>query len=333
MAILERGEDVIIDSSQIYNGLWIGGTLEAPDTIRSKIEITRSVFLDVVTFAWCCFFKEIRLVENSFSTEVLIYDDIFNDWVIFARDTFSEAALISANTFNERVGFEEITFGKDAIFAENIFKKGANFRETEFKQKVDFSFSEFKNIHVTWSQLDGHLVFYPPFHYELIRYFEEQRQLDDADGAYLFLKDQERIKKPWYQRYPEYWFIQLTCGYGVKWERTLCASLIIILVFSALYTKAGGIKEIEKEFGHRRRRRKYRIVRKGFGKRLYDALYFSFQTFIIGVVPEWYPTDQFLINTKRINRLKFRTLSMIEGALGWILLVLFVVTLTRKFIR
>lgn len=68
-------------------------------------------------------------------------------------------------------------------------------------------------------------------------------------------------------------------------------------------------------------------------KEMGDAFYFSFQTFIIGVVSDWYPTEEFLIRIKNKRLLKFRTLSMIEGALGWILLVLFVVTLTRKFIR
>ncbi|KPJ62940.1 hypothetical protein AMJ44_14940 [candidate division WOR-1 bacterium DG_54_3] len=114
---------------------------------------------------------------------------------------------------------------------------------------------------------------------------------------------------------------------------TLYLSLLIIFLWTLFYTKSNTIKEIEKELGHRRRRRKSRIVRKGFRKRLYDALYFSVQTFIIGVVPDWHPTDEFLIKTGKIRLFKFRTLSMIEGALGWILLVLFVVTLTRKFIR
>ena len=166
-----------------------------------------------------------------------------------------------------------------------------------------------------------------------MKHFEQQRQLDDADGVYLFLKDHERIEKPWYVRYPEYWFIQQTCGYGVKPLRTLIVCALVIILFSALYTKTNAIREIEKEFGHPRRRRIRRSVRRSLRKRLYDAVYFSAQTFIICVVPDWHPTDEFLIKFWKIKLFKFRTFSMIEGALGWVLLVLFVVTLTRKFIR
>jgi hypothetical protein len=166
-----------------------------------------------------------------------------------------------------------------------------------------------------------------------MKYFDEQRQFDNADGVYLFLKDQERMGKFWLWRYLEFWFIQLTCGYGVKPLRTLIVCGLVIIFFSALHTKSNAIKEIEKELGHRGRWKRFRIVRKGFRKRFYDALYFSVHTFIIGIVSNWHPTDEFLIKTKRIRLFKFRTLSMIEGTLGWVLLVLFVVTLSRKFIR
>ena len=74
-------------------------------------------------------------------------------------------------------------------------------------------------------------------------------------------------------------------------------------------------------------------ARRGGKTKLRDAFYFSFQTFIVGAVAGWCPSDQYLIRMRRVKLIRFRTLAMIEGALGWILLILFVVTLTRKFIR
>jgi hypothetical protein len=167
-----------------------------------------------------------------------------------------------------------------------------------------------------------------------MRYFDDQRMLDGVDGVYFFLKDQERVGKPWYYRYPEFWFIQLTCGYGVKPGYTFLWSACIILLFTVFYTlRYNSIKEIENKFLYSKRPRVLRKVRRSFTKRLYDAFYFSATTFIIGIVSDWHPTDEFLIKSKRFRLIKFRTLSMIEGILGWVLLVLFVVTLTRKFIR
>ncbi|KPL04148.1 MAG: hypothetical protein AMJ73_04620 [candidate division Zixibacteria bacterium SM1_73] len=330
---LIRGECVNIDSCLIYNPLIMGGTMEKIDTIKGEVNIRNSVFLQEVLIAWSHFLKQVRLVDNSFRSVFLCNGNIFNDWVIIARDSFSDMAAISQNTFGGIASFEESIFDSLVLFAQNLFRKEWNFRETRFKQKVDFTLSEFETIRITWKQLDGHLIFYPPLFSKLLQCLEQQRQLDDADEIYLFLKDHERIEKPKVQRYLEYWFIQQTCGYGVKPSRTLIVCALVIILFSVFYTKSNAIREIQKEFGHRRRRRGYRIVRKRFRRRVSDALYFSVQTFIIGVVPAWQPTDEFLINTKRIRLFKFRTLAMIEGALGWILLVLFVVTLTRKFIR
>jgi hypothetical protein len=185
---------VIIDSCEIY-GMVIGGSSENLDTIRGRIQITNSVFYDGVLIAWCHFLNQVRFADDSFKKDVLFVSNICNVWVIFARDTFVEMAAITENTFNEIVSFEETMFNKDVLFARDIFQKGCNFREAKFKEEVDFSFSEFQTIGITWKQLTGHLLFYPPLHSELIKCFEQQRQLDDADNAYLFLKDLERMEK------------------------------------------------------------------------------------------------------------------------------------------
>jgi len=368
MAAIEQGDSVIIFHCQIMGPLRKEGTAEKPDTIKSVIKITESFFSSDVSFEYCYFMEEVRFFSDTifiarfsnttfskyasflftrfFHSNFIVFFDssTFCEDVSFRGVSFSALTDFSKTTFRKLADFSKVTFGGPSTFENAFFKGKVSFYSTTFGRDADFSGAifggnvyinpvEFKNIYISWKQLKGHLFYYPPANLKLIKYFEEQRQLDDADGVYLFLKDQERMKRSPWVRYPEYWFIQLTCGYGVKPLRTLIVCGLVIILFSALYTKSNAIKEIEKELGHRRRRRKYRIVHKGFGKRFYDALYFSVHTFIIGVVSDWHPTDEFLIETKRVRLFKFRTLSMIEGALGWILLVLFVVTLTRKFIR
>jgi len=247
---------------------------------------------------------------------------------------FDSTADFSWATFDETANFRMATFSGDADFREAAFGGNANFEGTKFGEKVDLSLVEFENITISWKQLKDRLICDPPVSYKLMKHFEENRQLDDADGVYLFLKKNETFEMKWYEL-TKYWgyLMWVTCGYGVQPFYTIFWSIGIILVLMLFYTKPNAIREIEKEFGHRRRRRKSRTVHKGLREKLYDAFCFSLQTFIIGVVPDWYPTEEFLIKFWKIKRIKFRTLSMIEGALGWILLVLFVVTLTRKFIR
>ena len=329
-------------------GVWFDSSI-----FLQKVSFSSSTFNGVAAFSGASFRNLALFASSTFQGDADFTAATFNEGVAFVSATFSgdvsfgsatirKSALFWEATFGgnamfnyskcEWVNFVEVRFNGDAFFRKAAFEE-ANFAKANFAGVVDFSLKEFKDVYISWQQLKEHLWFYEPATYKLMKYFEEQRQLDDADGVYLFLKDHERMEKRWYIRYPEYWLIQQTCGYGVKPLNTLILSMMIIILFTFFYTKADAIREIEKERGHRLGRRLYRDVPKSWGKRFYYALYFSLHTFIIGVVSDWHPTDEFLFNTRKIKLFRFRTLSMIEGALGWILLVLFVVTLTRKFIR
>jgi hypothetical protein len=352
---LKRGERIFCDSCEIFGDLVVKGTEAVPDTIRSWIIITGSTFHNSISFSYCDFTNEVSLQSNtfgrdfvfwrvSFSADFSVSGSIFKESAYFLGATFRGATSFYGADFQKTADFEYSTFRETTALQarplamwfrlkEDTFKILNKLPLTTFQGTVDFAPLEFKDISISWKQLKEHLLYNQTANFKLMKHFEEKRMLDDADGVYLFLKNGERMEKGWYIRYPEYWFIQLTCGYGTRPLNTLTLSGIIIVLFAVFYTKSNAIREIEKEFGHRKRRRKYRIVCKSFWKRFYDALYFSVHTFIIGVVSDWHPTDEFLIRTKKIRLFKFRTLSMIEGALGWILLVLFVVTLTRKFIR
>ena len=143
--------------------------------------------------------------------------------------------------------------------------------------------------------------------------------LHDADLVYLFLKEQERIRKPWYKRYPEYWFIQQTCEYGVGPLRTLRTSGIVIAVFAVFYYLLQ-IRELRRALGRGLKR---------IGLKTYNALYFSINTFVSGAPIDWVPEN----TESSMEHYIFRILTTVERGLGWVLLVLFVVTLTRTFIR
>ena len=323
-AAIDRGDSIIIDGCEIIGSLTREGTPESPDTIKSFIIVYSSNFLNLVSFVDCYFAKEAR----------------------FSGDTFSYYVDFSKTTFNENAWFFPAFFDKDVYFLLAKFRGFASFWAAEFRGKVDLRYIEFNDFYISWKQLKDHLICDPPTSFKLMKQFEERRQLDDADGVYLFLKDQERLKKPWYVRYPEYWFIQLTCGYGRRPLYTFILSIILVIFFAVFFTNSKAIKEIEKESGRRWLPRLYRDVPQNWRKRFYYALYFSLHTFIIGVVSDWHATDEFLIkkrieiklfkfgpNIKLTPRFKFRTLSMIEGALGWILVIILIISLERTIGR
>lgn len=321
------------------DGFFLAATFHGDADFRSATFDTTAYFSDVTfvadaDFEGTTFVQDAYFDDATFRGEADFKATTVHRTAYFSDATFGEDANFRDAIFSGYAGFDSATFTGDAHFGETVFGGDADFTDAIFGGKVDLSPIEFKDIYISWKQLKGRLVYNRTANYNLMKHFEDKRQLEDADGIYLFLKDNERMEMPnKLQRYLEYWFIQLTCGYGVKPLNTLYLSAAIILLFALFYTHRNAIKEIEAEFRYRRPRRRYKVVRESFGKRLYDALYFSVHTFIIGVVSDLHPTDEFLIETKKIRLFKFRTLSMIEGALGWILLVLFVVTLTRKFIR
>jgi hypothetical protein len=298
---------------------------------KGSVDFTNTTFSEGATFLG----KGATFRDATFDGDADFMDANFGGPASFVRTAFSKLAKANFSwaTFDTYTSFMYASFKGTTDFSHTAFEGSADFSGTAFGGQVILNPKEFKNIYISWKQLKGYLVYDPPANHRLMKHFEENRQLVSVDGVYLFLKDHERMNKSRLRRYLEYWLIQQTCGYGVKPQNTIYLSIGIILVLMVFYTKSNAIREIEKEFGHRRRHRKSRTVHKDLREKLYNAFCFSLQTFIIGVVPDWYPTEEFLIKFWKIKRIKFRTLAMIEGAMGWILLVLFVVTLTRKFIR
>lgn len=307
--------------------IFSGATVFSGVTFRNPALFSYSTFTGYADFSGAIFRKGTAFVSAIFSEDASFNGDSISGAAVFYEVRFRKSAYFMGANFSGEAYFTKATFSGDVFFRNASFEE-ANFLEAQFSSVVDFSLKEFKNIYISWKQLEGHLWYNPTANLKLMRYFEEQRMLADADGVYLFLKDQERMEKPWYIRYPEYWLIQLTCGYGVKPQNTLYASLVIILLFAIFYTKSGAMRARTQDFAVRRAMRK--AVKK---VSFYHALYFSLQTFIIGVVTDWYPTEHYLIKIKRIKLFKFKTLAMIEGALGWILVILFIISLGKKFIR
>ncbi len=370
MVAIERGDTIQISDSEVQGDLVFSEFWHAtPITVNGVVAISRTKFNGNVYLEECYFFDKLEFEECSFSRAFDVrksrfYGDCsfrgcsfdsncsftyssfvkeadfssatFDHMTILEKSNFTGQAFFQRVTFNASVSFGASRFLDNVHFAEAFCKDEVDFSGTYFEKNVDLGFKKWEGLFVTYEQLKGHLT-YDRFGsrsiFMLIKQFENNRQLGDADKLYLFLKDQERMSKPILIRYLEYWFIQIPCGYGVSPLNTLATSAVIIAIFTFLFAIENSIRNVKSDLANRRRRRTLRCAVKRLRTRLGDAFYFSFHIFVVGVATEWYPTEEFLITYGKIRLVKFRTLAMIEGALGWILLVLFVVTLTRKFIR
>lgn len=363
ISAIDRGDSILIESCIIIGPIIKEVPSGRTDTIKSFIAISQSTFSDEVYFINCHFNEGVFFIDDSLTKDVVFHTASFVREATFLLTTFGGVTRFSITNFGGPASFsyarfegdayfDDAAFDSSAFFVVASFGRGADFRHSKFGGDVDFSGSafggvalfvgaefhgkanfspkEFKDIDISWKQLKGHLVYDGTANYKLMKYFEEQRKLKDADGIFLFLKDQERMEKHPLIRYPEYWFIQLTCGYGRKPLNTFIFSILIVILFAVFFADSRAIKEIEPTAS---------------GKRFYNALYFSVHTFIIGIVSNWHPSDEFLIDrtiriklfkfriNKEIKCFKFRTLSMIEGALGWILVIILIISLERTIGR
>ena len=307
VSAIERGENLDIENCEIFGPVKMKGTSERPDTINSFIQVYSCIFHDTVSFSYCHFTKSIIF---SIAT--------FNGIADFSHATFSMDAYFGFSYFKTQADFSYTTFYHKAYFTYSRFDKGVIFSHAAFRGQVDLWGTEYEYLDISWKQLRGHLAYDTRSNLKLMKNFEEERQLDDADGVYLFLKDQERMEKPKLQRYLEFWFIQQTCGYGIVWWRPLLTSLIVVMLFTFLYFKLV-LQEKGLPLPNSGSKR--------FWKKLWNAFYYSMNTFLVGIPANW------KVENKPKDFFVFRISTTIERTLGWILLAVFVVTLTRKFIR
>jgi hypothetical protein len=130
----------------------------------------------------------------------------------------------------------------------------------------------------------------------LIKIFKEQEQLKDADDCYYEYRNKSRDAKEWSDgsKILDYIAI-LTCGYGLRPIRAIYLSLALIAVFA-------GILVIGSDFS------------------FLDAVYYSALAFISDAQGPGLPGI-------------YEYIFMMERLLGWLLMALFLVTLSRVMIR
>ncbi len=270
----------------------------------------------------------------------------------FSEATFDESHFYKIADFRETwfegdANFNRVQFDEEALFFNARFKgkiyfNGARFDEvffttTKFDNTVYFPGADFNRMKISWKQIEGKLDYDGQFYLALINNFEMQGYFDDADEAYYDYRVAKReYEKKWYRRLLERIFLDWTCGYGVKPFSAVWTGLIIIVVFTIFYYPVGAIQRRNTQnLNHELRNRWDRIM---------DAIYFSATTFIRVGYGDWYPTTSALkvpiLNIKLCGTIKnqelylsYRTLAMIEGLLGWLVMALFLITLGKVWIR
>jgi hypothetical protein len=360
-------DEAQFDNAKFYNEVEFNNVF-----FRSVADFRRSEFYDKLQFNNATFNEDAQFDKAKFNDKVEFKDHTkFNETASFRDATFtrladfedaqfSKKADFTDTEFNEDAKFKKATFNGDASFMDVFFKKVdfgfarfikiANFNHTEFNDEanfqnaffndtayfilvrfkdrayftgasfndtVDFSDADiFLTMKINWSQLEGKLVYDGYYYQTLIRNFETLGQSEDANAAYYkyHVERGERIStkstRGLIRKIVDI-FLYISCGYGVKPRRPLILAGIIIGSFAAFYLKIEDPKNQES---------------KGIWKRFWGFVFLSVSIFTtLGKWNKWKPA--------KTHETKFRIGVIIEALLGWIIMTLFVISLTMTWIR
>jgi len=316
-----------------------------------------ATFTMLADFEDAQFSKKADFTDTEFNGDAKFKSATFNGYVNFTDVTFNKAYFEGAkfnktidfsNTdFNDEAHFSNATFNDTIKFNLAKFKDRSFFLNTSFKDDVDFTGTYIQLMNIEWSQLKGKLVYDDYFYQSLIRNFETLGLFGDADDAYYEYRKIKQSQKEWedYTKYTDA-FSEYICGYGVKPLIPIIWAVIIIGGFSVVYWCI----EVEGRWGRLgasikdRGKRLWRVVFLGkwnSGKnkklksdsplkdrlsRLLKFVFLSVSIFTtLGKWTNWKPAEK--------NEKWFHFFAIIEVFLGWIIMVLFVISLTMTWIR
>jgi len=317
-------------------------TFEGPVEFRG-VEVSAGAHFNYAAFGGRCDFKKSEFGEfNCIQARV---SEIFNFNLVtvgkstdFCGTYFELDATFSHTRFGGEAKFEKVRFGQ-ADFSSTYFNGSVDFLEAIFRRRVNFHQAGFADsicllanfpngAQLEWEQLkDGtgvgtrisnsrngkHQEARDEFG-RLKKIFESNNNYDAMDRAYELFCYHENLRDPSKSRVSRLlnnFFLKVCTGYGTQPLRVLLAALGVITIFAIIYAALGGqIFQTDSDQPDG-----------GYGWDFY--LYFSLTTFFAGGVEGVRPDFEGGV----------KMLVAAETILGYLLMALLVVMLTRKLTR
>jgi uncharacterized protein YjbI with pentapeptide repeats len=281
----------------------------------------------------------IKIEYSLIKGDVFFDHSAFSGLVDFDGTTFTKAANFSDSVFQEDAGFSESKFEGEANFSRVQFVTEANFSRARFND-ADFGRAEFERnfnlanariytlrlsdahfremsrinlkdlnfnrIVVRWNSIRNNLPFNGSVYLTLTKNFRNLEQFEDEDDCYYqYRKEKQKRASRLLPKMIDR-LAWLSCGYGVRPSHTVLLSLAIILLFTGIFW---GVHALEQD---------------GSGRSsvsLGDTLYFSSMEFL-GRTPQ---------NLDIVEGYEY--LTVMETLMGWLLMALFLVTMSKVMLR
>jgi len=324
---IEQGKPVEYENVIIYGDLDLH-RLDLPFN-KNKLKIIKSI---------------IKIEYSVIKGDVFFDHAAFSGLVDFDGTSFTNAANFSGSHFQEDAGFSDAQFQREANFTRAHFAIDANFSRAKFNDadfgrarfekyfhlanaKVytlnlsDAVFSDGSSIHlkdfnfnriaVRWNSIKEHIPFNGSVYLTLTRNFRNLEQFEDQDDCYYQYRKAKQARS--HKIFPKLFdrMAWISCGYGVRPSHTILLSVAIILLFAGVFW-AGNALQSDGADTHLQ-------VKASVTPN--DAFYFSSMEFL-GKTPQNFSIIE-----------GYEVLTVIETLLGWLLMALFLVTLSRVMLR
>ncbi len=325
-SIFEKGlklSNVVFNDSVDFTGSTFNGSVDFSGlTFNAPIYLDGSTFNAPTNFTGSTFNVPAEFVLTTFNAPIYFNRSTFNEYVNFLHVTFNAPTyfttpfignlrVIEGTDFNGFALFHYSIFNYPVDFTGSTFANAVDFTESTFNDSADFSFTIFYNP----------VDFKGPKNFKKIitndekicnvfrEYYRNEARYEDADNIYYdYRKIAQNSKDTSFSKLMDI-ISWATCGYGLRLSHTLKFVVGIIIFFAFIYLALLGINP------------KSYATKKLWILAILEALLFSIRHFTTLGSAEC-PKD-FL----------WKLLVTLEGLLGWIMLGIFMATLTNLMIR
>ena len=364
--------DSIIEGNVDMSGSRFNESVYFQNTeFRGNVDFSYCDFNNYVDFQKSKFLKQTSLSNSIFHSGAQFSECWFNGELDFINSKMNWMTIFYEAKFNNNAYFTGTEFKGDTNFDSAQFTGDAIFRNSNFLCSLYFSYVRFNYIEIQWNNIYNFICKDDLTYLGLIKNFRDRGQFEDSNSCYYNYRMWILNKESWGASKILDLIIWSSCGYGVRPSHTLAMSLIMIFIFAALYWLFNGFyissmpnastsrtaiwsfslgfisfknilkgekinnlfKMIKEWAGYYKSN--WRLQVSKIGKQLEvfwrkefipkqsfnEAIYFSTMVFISRPPQHWLPRE------------KWRYAVMIEGILGWLLLALFIATLTKIAIR
>jgi len=265
---------------------------------------SKVVFIGVSKFEKCQFNKDTKFT-----------DDFFNNTTYFSSATFDGPSFFSNAKFHGNAIFNSVLFMAPSDFSEVRFDKDLAMNSTEINTMVfdNVTFNERSHLFlakadinrfmVKWETVKDILSYDSSSYLSLVKNYRDLG-LDEADDCYYQYRFLSQESKNWSWSKVYDIMAEVTCGYGVRPDRPITSSIILVIICALIFFLGRGLK------GHENTNKKELFL---------DSLYYSLATFLE-------------VHSEVKPRGRYRYVSIFLKSLSWLLFALLVGTITKVMI-